>query len=94
LAIVVILEAFSFTNFVISCLIFNVYNVDPSLSLATFVVPKAFSFVDPCVSNVLSFTISIVDPTFSLAIPTIFKAFCFVSSTIEATLFFVSPTFS
>jgi hypothetical protein len=94
LAIVVVLEAFSFTNFVVSCLIFDVCNVDPSLSLATYVVPKAFSFVDPCVSNVLSFTISIVDPTFSLAIPIISEAFYFVSSTIEATFFFVSLTFS
>jgi len=55
---------------------------------------KAFSFVDPFVSNVLSFIILIIDPTFSLATFAISKAFNFVSSTVEPTLFFASPTLS
>jgi hypothetical protein len=90
---VAILEAFSFTNYVVSCLILSVCNVDLSLSLAAFIVSKAFSFANPFISNVLSFTISIVDLTFSLAIPIISEAFSFVLSSIEATLSFVSPTF-
>jgi len=55
---------------------------------------KAFSFVDPFVSNVLSFIILIIDPTFSLATFAILEAFNFVSSTVEPTHIFASPTFS
>ncbi len=88
--IVAVLEAFSFIDFVVSYVLsLVVYNVDPSLSLATPTISKAFSFADLSI-----FTILIVDPTFSLASLVVSKAFCFVSSIVEPTLSFASATFS
>ncbi len=95
LAVVIVFEAFSFIDFLISYVLFLVVcNVDPSLSLVTLVVSKTFSFANPYVSNVLSFVVSIIDPTFSLATLIISEAFYFISSIAEPTFSFAFPTFS
>ncbi len=94
LVVVIVLKAFSFTDFVVSYVLsLVVCNANSSLSLASFAISKAFSFANPSIYNVLSFTILIIDPTFSLKALVVSKTFYFISSIVEPTLSFASPTF-